>query len=266
MSAEDDTTALRLDAVSIELGGQPILERIELSVAPGEIVALVGRNGAGKTTLLRVASRVLAPARGTVRVDGTEIERISRPALARALAVVPQETQIAFPFTAGEVVLMGRSPHLGLLGFETRADVERARAAMERVGIADLADRSVLALSGGERQLVLVARALAQDTRVLLLDEPTAHLDLRHRIEMLELVREFVAGGRSALVVSHDLGLAARGCDRMALLADGSVLEAGPPGDVLTPERLRRAFGIEADVIRAPDGAPLVIPRTGASR
>lgn len=257
---------LAFENVAARVGEREVLADVCLELRAGELLALVGRNGAGKTTLLRVASRVLAPERGTVRVAGTSIDEISRPALARALAVVPQETQIAFPFTAGEVVLMGRSPHLGMLGFETRADVERARAAMERVGIADLADRSVLALSGGEKQLVLVARALAQDTDVLLLDEPTAHLDLRHRIEILELVREFVAGGRSALVVSHDLGLAARGCDRMALLADGAVLDVGPPGDVLTPERLRTAFDIEADVIRAPDGAPLVIPRTGASR
>jgi len=183
-------------------------------------------------------------------------------ALAREIAMVPQDVQVAFPFRAGEVVLMGRSPHLGAFGYESRADVERAREAMERVGIAALADRSMLELSGGERQLVLVARALVQDPAVLLLDEPTAHLDLRHRLGVLERVRDFVEAGRSALVVSHDLGLAARGCTRLALLTDGRVLDSGAPERVLTPGNLRTVFDIEADVVTAPDGSPLVVPRS----
>jgi iron complex transport system ATP-binding protein len=156
---------------------------------------------------------------------------------------------------------MGRSPHLGVLGFETREDVALAEDAMARVGITELADRSILDLSGGERQLVTIARALTQDPEVLLLDEPTAHLDLRHRMAVLSLVREFVSRGRSALVVSHDLNLAARAADRMALLAGGKVLALGTPAEVLTPERLRETFAIEAEVLSAPDGVPMVIPR-----
>jgi iron complex transport system ATP-binding protein len=148
-----------------------------------------------------------------------------------------------------------------VLGFETREDVALAEDAMARVGIAELADRSILDLSGGERQLVTIARALTQDPQVLLLDEPTAHLDLRHRIDVLNLVREFVSRGRSALVVSHDLNLAARAADRMALLGGGSVLALGTPADVLTPAHLRDAFSIDAEVVPAPDGVPLVIPR-----
>jgi len=168
---------------------------------------------------------------------------------------------VAFPFRAAEVVLMGRGPNLGPFGYESAADVRIAREAMERVGVGALADRSILELSGGERQMVLIARALAQQARVLLLDEPTAHLDLRHRIQVLALVRAFVAEGRSALIVSHDLQLAARSCDRVGLLAAGALLALGAPASVLTPANLRRCFEIEADVTTGPDGAPIVVPR-----
>ncbi|MFQ5418052.1 MAG: ABC transporter ATP-binding protein [Myxococcota bacterium] len=254
-------TALRFESISVAIAGREILRDVNLVLRRGEILALAGCNGAGKTTLLRVASRVLRPDAGQVFVAEHASDALSRRELARRIAVVPQDVQVVFPFLADEVVLMGRSPHLGAFGYESRADVERARDAMARVGIEDLAGRSMLDLSGGERQLVLIARALAQDPAVLLLDEPTAHLDLRHRVQVLALVREFARSGRSALVVSHDLGLAARTSDAMALLADGGVLATGAPGAVLTRENLRAAFGIEADVWSAPDGAPLVVPR-----
>ncbi len=176
--------------------------------------------------------------------------------------MVPQDTPVSFPFRVIEVVLMGRSPHLGVLGFESRADVALARDVMARVGIEAFADRSILDLSGGERQLVLIARALTQEPRILLLDEPTAHLDLAHRVAVLDLVRDFARDGRSALVVSHDLSLSARASDRLALLSEGLVLDCGTPAEVLTPENLMTAFGIRADVIQAPDGSPLVVPRS----
>jgi iron complex transport system ATP-binding protein len=251
---------LAFEGISFEIDGRTILRDVDLAVEPGEILVLAGSNGAGKTTLLRIASRVLQPSAGRVLIRGRDSEELSRRALARAVAVVPQDVQVAFPFRAGEVVLMGRAPHLGVFGYESRSDVSLARAAMERVGIADLADRSILELSGGERQLVLIARALAQDPEVLLLDEPTAHLDLRHRIQVLSLVREFAAAGRSALVVSHDLTLAARSCDRIGLLAGGGLLAVGAPDRVLTVENLQRAFGIDAEIVVGPDGAPLVVP------
>jgi iron complex transport system ATP-binding protein len=256
-----DAAALAFEGIGVEIGGREILRDVHLELARGEVLVVAGSNGAGKTTLLRVASRVLRPSAGLVRVGGRAADSLPRRELAREIAVVPQDVQVAFPFRAGEVVLMGRSPHLGALGYESPDDVERAREAMARVGIADLADRSILELSGGERQLVLIARALAQDSEVLLLDEPTAHLDLRHRIQVLSLVRDFAAAGRSALVVSHDLSLAARTCDRLALLAGGGLLAAGRPGDVLSRENLRAAFDIEADILAAPDGAPIVVPR-----
>ena len=166
--------------------------------------------------------------------------------------MVPQDVTVPFPFRAGEVVLMGRAPHRAGFGFETAADVERARACLALVGIESLADRPMLELSGGERQLVLVARALAQDPHVLLLDEPTAHLDLRHRAVVLERVREFARAGGAALVVSHDLTLAARSCSRLALLADGALAACGAPADVLRPALLARVFGVEAEVLARP--------------
>jgi iron complex transport system ATP-binding protein len=256
----ESAASLVFSDVAVRMGEREVLRGVDLEVAAGEVVALVGPNGAGKTTLLRVASRVLPATRGRVEVGGRPSDSLSRRELAREVAVVPQDVAIPFAFRAGEVVLMGRAPHAGPLGFETPDDVASARACLARVGIEHLADRSMLELSGGERQLVLVARALIQEPRVLLLDEPTSHLDLRHRMDVLELVREFTEVGRSALVVSHDLTLAARSCDRMALLRDGALVACGPPAEVLTADRLREVFGVDAEVITGPDDAPLVVP------
>jgi iron complex transport system ATP-binding protein len=194
-------------------------------------------------------------------LDGREIASLDRRARARIVALVPQDTQVPFPFSVAELVLMGRTPHLGFLGFENAHDLDVARAALARMGIEALADRSVLTLSGGERQLAVVARALAQEPSLLLLDEPTAFLDLRHRLEVLTVVRELAAAGTSALVVSHDLGVAARFCDRLVLLGGGRILANGPPREVLAPDSLRAAFGIEAEVLIGSDGIPVVVPR-----
>lgn len=251
---------LALEGVAIRLGPRPVLAGADLTVAPGEIVGLLGRNGAGKTTLLRVAAGLAEPDAGVVRLEGRPLAAWGRRERARAVALVPQETHFPFPFTVAEVVLMGRAPHLGWMGFEARHDLDAARDAMTQLGIEALAERSVLSLSGGERQLAVVARALAQEPRLLLLDEPTAFLDLRHRLDVLGRVRAFAAAGGSALVVSHDLGLAARACDRLALLAEGRILAVGAPAEVLVPPLLRAAFAIEARVGPGPDGAPVVVP------
>jgi iron complex transport system ATP-binding protein len=207
---------------------------------------------------------VVPAAAGCVELLGRPLAAFSARELARAVAVVPQETAVPFPFRVAEVALMGRAPHLPLLGFESRDDERRAREALERVGIADLAERSILEVSGGERQLAMVARALVQETPVVLLDEPTAHLDVARRLDLLGLVRGLAAEGRAVLVVSHDLGLSARFADRIALLGDGRVLAAGPAAETLAPELLRRAFGVEAEVLVTSDGAPVIVPRRAA--
>ena len=253
--------ALRFEAVTAVAGGRALLTGVDFAVESGEVVGLIGRNGVGKTTLLRIATAALAPGAGRVLHAGEDVQALGRRALARRIAWVPQDLHVPFPFRAGELVLMGRAPHQPLIGLESDGDVDRALAAMERLGIADLADRDITTLSGGERQLVLFARALVQEPDVLLLDEPTAFLDLRHRVDVLREVRAFAAAGGAALVVSHDLSLAARTCDRVVLLGDGGIVAAGPPAAVFHPEPLRRAFDIDAERFVAGDGRIVVVPR-----
>jgi iron complex transport system ATP-binding protein len=257
---------LALEDVHVAVGGAPILRGVSLELGRGEALALAGPNGAGKTTLVRAATGVLPVTRGCIRIAGQPLEELAPRERARFLAVVPQEIALAFPFSVAELVLMGRAPYLPRLGFETRGDVAAARTAMERVGVAHLAGRSVLEISGGERQLVLFARALAQAARVLLLDEPTAHLDLQHRLRLLDQVGQFVAAGGSALVVSHDLGLAARSCSRAALLAEGRLVAEGDPTEVFSPARLRQVFGVEAEQLTTADGAPVIVARRPVAR
>ena len=247
--------------VHVSLGGRAVLDDVHVEVAAGEVVGVMGRNGAGKTTLLRVAGGTLSPDAGRIEIGGVDSASLSRRARARCIATVPQDVDVRFPFTAGEIVRMGRTPHQGLLGMESKADIEAARAALESVGASALADRRLGELSGGERQLVVFARALAQDPDVLLLDEPTSHLDLRHRVDVLGIVRGLAREGRAALVVSHDLGLAARACDRWVVLVDGRVHADGPPAEILNSDLLASAFGMDAEVVHGGDGLPLVVPR-----
>jgi iron complex transport system ATP-binding protein len=248
---------LSLEGLEVRLGGRPVLAGLDLELAAGELLLLAGRNGAGKTTLLRAAAGLVRPDAGRVALDGRPLAAFSRRELARQIALVPQDTLVPFPFSAGQLVLLGRTPHLGILSFESKTDVAAAEAALARLGLGALADRSVLELSGGERQLVHLARALAQDAPVLLLDEPTAHLDLAHRALVLGCLRELAREGRAVLAVSHDLA-AARFANRVAFLAEGRLAAAGEPADVLRPETIRAAFGVEAEVLVTPAG-PVVL-------
>jgi len=255
------SAALSFDEVTVALGDRPVLRGVSCEIGAGEVVGLLGRNGAGKTTLLRTAMQTIPAGSGGVRLFGRPLADWSRRAFARRVAVVPQDLHVPFPFSVAELVLMGRAPHQPMLGFESEGDVERARAALGRLGIGHLANRSALELSGGERQLVLLARALVQEPQLLLLDEPTAFLDLSHRTLVLRVVRELAAAGCAAVVVSHDLTLAIRACDRLLLLHEGRIAASGPPCEVIDAATLAHIFGLDAAVVEGPDGAPLVVPR-----
>ena len=241
-----------VEDVAVSLGGTEVLRDVSAAVDRGTFVGLVGPNGAGKTTLLRTVSGALAPDAGRVLVDGDDVHGLSSKAASRRVAVVPQETHLAFSFDVETVVAMGRHPHRSRFGRATAADREAVERAMERTGVARFADRSVEAVSGGERQRVLLARALAQDAPVLLLDEPTASLDVNHQVETLELVDELVADGKTVVAAIHDLDLAARYCDELVMLADGGVLAHGSPPEVLSEANL--AAGFDADAVVSRDG------------
>ena len=244
-------SAIRVQDLSFRYRSGMGLTAVSFAVASGQLVGVVGPNTAGKSTLLRLLSKVLQPERGSIQIAGREIAGLSRLALARQIAVVPQDFQVAFPFRVADVVLMGRYPHTGGAVYG-EMDRRIAWGVMEAVGIAELAGRSIDELSGGERQCVSIARALAQEPSVLLLDEPTAHLDLRHQRTVLEVVLAKVPTPRTTILVSHDLNLAAEHADRLLLLADGRVLAFGPPEEVMTPERLESAYGCPVGVERDP--------------
>ena len=222
------------------------LSTLSFEIAAGEIVGVIGPNSSGKTTLIRLLTRVLEPAAGEIRLEGAPLRQIARTDLARRVAVVPQGTMPQFPFTVGELVLMGRYPHGPGRYFESPRDRTVAREAMEATGVLELADLPFDHLSGGERQRAVIARALAQEPRLLVLDEPTAHLDLRYQAEAAALLRRLnQERGMTILLVSHDLNLAAEVCDRLLLLAAGRLAATGVPEAVLDESLLVSVFGCE---------------------
>ncbi|MFB6069583.1 MAG: heme ABC transporter ATP-binding protein [Halanaeroarchaeum sp.] len=249
---DPDARPIEVDDVTVHLGGDQVLEDVSVGVEEGQFVGLIGPNGAGKTTLLQTISTVRSPTSGQVLVEGTDVRRLSSSGVSRRVAVVPQDTNLAFDFSVRDVVAMGRTPYRSRLSLGQRADEDRVEAAMNRARVADLADRSIGEVSGGERQRAMLARALAQDTAVLLLDEPTANLDIHHQIRTLEIVRSLVDEGKTVLAAIHDLNLAAHYCDELVLLGDGAVLAQGHPADVLTEETLETAFGTQAVVTSHP--------------
>ncbi|HXZ43664.1 MAG TPA: ABC transporter ATP-binding protein [archaeon] len=239
------------------------VEDVSFQVSPGELLGVVGPNSAGKSTLLRLLSKVMAPQRGRILIEGRDIALLSRVALARQVAVLPQEFHVAFPFRVAEVVLMGRYPHAAGTWRVTHDGTKGravALAALQATGTAHLANRRVDELSGGERQLVSLARALAQEASILLLDEPTAHLDLRHQGIVLSILLAHHRERRgTTILVSHDLNLAAEHCDRLLLIAGGRILTAGRPEEVITPRNLEPAYGCPVTVERHPiSGRPRV--------
>jgi iron complex transport system ATP-binding protein len=243
-----------------------VLRAVDLRVERGELVALAGPNGCGKTTLLRAISGVHMPTSGDLLVDGVQIAEVNGTQIARRVAVVAQSAVLPERFSAFEVALMGRTPHLRLLQSESERDVAIVREAMQRADCWDLRSRPVDELSGGERQRVVIARALAQQPELLLLDEPTSHLDLAHQADTFSLVRSLCRERRIATVaVVHDLTLAAAYADRIALMHDGRIVADGAPGAVLTEETIRRVYGTPVRVLAHPEtGRPVVVPEVTA--
>jgi iron complex transport system ATP-binding protein len=252
---------------------RPALKGVSLSVAPDAVVGILGPNGSGKTTLLRLVAGTRRPQRGEVTIDGRPLAGAARAAIARRIAVVPQETQLAFDYTVLEVAMMGRYPHLGAFEIEGPRDLEAAREGLAATGTLDLQDRLFTTLSGGEKQRVVIAAALAQigssgdadglrsESRYLLLDEPTASLDLGYQLEIASLLRRLHAERRAGILIStHDVGLAGTLCDTLVLLRAGEVVAHGATDTVLTPQNLRRVYGVDVEISRHPSGHTVVVP------
>jgi iron complex transport system ATP-binding protein len=243
---------LTVEKIHVELGHRPILHDVHLEAQAGDIVGLIGPNGSGKSTLLRTVYRSLRPHRGVVRVDGDDVWSLSaRSAARRTAAVLQDASSDPTGMSVAEIIVLGRTPHHGLLGRDGAEDDRAVEEALDLCVIRHLAERDVTSLSGGERQRVLLARALAQQPRLLVLDELTNHLDIRARFELLDLIR---STGTTTLAVLHDLDLAARLCDHLVALHAGQVIAAGPVLDVLTPGLLREVFGVAATAERHADG------------
>lgn len=253
---------LSIEGLSVSYGKRRVLQDVNLSVKSGQVLALIGPNGSGKSTLIRAVSGVVPVAGGNIHVDGRAVSELSTPERARYLAVVPQAHNMPPAFSVYESILLGRTPYLGWMGRAGDQDHERVRYALERTQMLPLADRLVGELSGGEQQRVLLARALAQDTPVMLLDEPTTHLDLQHCESLVNLVRELALGKNLAvLMVLHDLNMASLYADRISLLVDGRIQATGSPAEVLTEATLSRVYNVPVHIIPHPEyGNPLILP------
>jgi iron complex transport system ATP-binding protein len=256
-------TAISLDGVTVTLGGRQVVREVSADVEAGEWVALIGPNGAGKTSLLRAVAGLL-PCDGTVSLDGVPLDGLGRRERAKRLALVPQEPRTPPWLTVAEYVLMGRTPYLRPLAREGEADREAAARALTRLDLDELAERTLGTLSGGERQRVVVARALAQEAPIVLLDEPTASLDIGHQQQALDLLDALRASeGLTLVAAMHDLTLAAQYADRVLLLDAGRVVADGAPAEVLTEEALARHYGARVRVVALDDGLA-VLPARGA--
>jgi len=243
---------IAVDGVSVTLGGESILDDVSFEVSQGSLVGLVGPNGAGKTTVIKTINGLCDPDDGWVRIDGDRVSALSARAVSQRVATVPQDTSLGFDFPVRDVVSMGRTPHRSRFERESVADRAAVERALRRTRITEFADRPIGSVSGGERQRVVLARALCQDTPGLLLDEPTASLDIGHGVRILGLVRDLVSEGMTALAAIHDLDLAARFCDELVLLSDGEILATGTPDVVLTEPHLEEAFDVRVAVTSHP--------------
>ncbi|UQX03975.1 ABC transporter ATP-binding protein [Streptomyces sp. RerS4] len=258
-------TALHGEGLRLGYGDRIVAEDLDLRIPAGQVTALVGPNACGKSTALRALARLLKPADGTVLMDGEDIAALSARDFALRLALLPQTPSAPDGITVRDLVARGRTPHQRWWRQWSSTDEAAVDAALTATGAAELADRSIDELSGGQRQRVWIAMALAQDTSVLLLDEPTTYLDLAHQVDVLELVAELNRSeGRTVVMVLHELNLACRYADHLIAMRDGRVMAAGTPSEIVTPELVHEVFGLRAAVIECPvAGTPLVIPQGG---
>ena len=249
---------LTVRGLAFEYPSVPVLEDVDLVLPEGEVLAIVGRNGAGKSTLIKCLNRILEPRQGSVLLGDREVRTMGRKEVARNMAYLSQKSTYAFPITVFDAVLLGRHPHLTWRSGPH--DEAKVAEILQALNLEPLALRDVDEISGGEQQKVLIARALAQEAGVLLLDEPTSNLDIRHQLEVMALIRQFAKDkGLSAIVVVHDLNLASRYADRVVMLKDGRIYASGRPAEVLTPEHIAEVYGVVAEV-RTNGGAPSIVP------
>jgi len=256
---------IEIQNVCLGYGRKVVLKDLAFQVMPGEMVGLIGPNGCGKSTIIRALSRIIHPYSGKILLDGKDVTKIPRRDLSRLLGVVSQMPLLPSAFTAFEIVLMGRNPHLGLFQYEGPRELAIAWQAMERTGTHSLARRRVSELSGGEIQCLIIARVLAQETKAILLDEPTANLDIGRQIEILDLIKNLcLENNLTVLAALHDLNLASQYCDRLVLINDGRVHAEGTPGEVITPHNIKEVYGAEGCVYVHPvNGLPTVLLNAG---
>ncbi|MCP3955458.1 MAG: ABC transporter ATP-binding protein [Desulfobacterales bacterium] len=256
------TIAVRAEEIGYRYSGATVLRKVSLTVSPGEFFVIAGPNGSGKTTLLKTLAGIFRPQAGAVSVMGTSLAAYGKKALARVVAYVPQAVDDSIPFTVLQTALLGRTPHLGMLGLESGPDYDIALEALAITGSDHLAHRRIEQLSGGERQRVHIARAICQEPQVLLLDEPTASLDPAHQIRIMDLMDKLRASrGMAVIMVSHDLNIAAMYADKILMLKEGEVVHRGTPGEVLIPDILERTYACRMMVDESPAGPfPRVLP------
>jgi len=259
---------LEMQGITLAYGDKKVVEDVTFQVMPGEVVGLVGPNGSGKSTIIKALSRVITPYSGRVLINGRDISQIPRRELSLLIGVVPQIPLLPSPFTAFEIVLMGRNPHLGLFQYEGPKDMDIVWQAMGQTSIQCLAERRISELSGGEIQCVVIARALAQETQAILLDEPTANLDIGRQIEILDLVKSLCRENKLTVIAAlHDLNLASHYCDRLFLINKGKIHAEGTPIEVINTENIEQVYGCGSYVHTHPlSGLPAVLPRVDRNR
>ncbi len=256
---------LSVNNVTFSYTSTPILKEITMELAESEILGIVGPNGAGKSTLIRCIDRILKPERGSILLDGQDVTEMSMIAIAKQIGYVPQSSTGVFPATVFDTVLVGRRPHIGWRSSES--DEDKVWGILKLMDIEDLAMRDWGELSGGQQQKVLIARALAQEAGVLLLDEPTSNLDIKHQLEVMEIMTDLVAKKELSVIMAvHDLNLASRYTDQVIIMKDGKIFDAGSPSNVLTPENIGSVYDVEVDVINRNGEKPYIIPIRSARR